>query len=125
MIKLNMRAIQFIPESRNFSTFAEHVPSEHSDDKPLEYEATDEGEQINKSLSNLQGDELLLNLLLSLDTRDKVVLLYQVLREAGYNLQYGDCARTLSLSRGRYMILLKDVKRKCIKILRNQKLSYN
>lgn len=116
-----MRSIRFIASSSNFSTFAKNVPAEHAEDKPLEYEGSDDGTQVESILSDLQGDQLLLNLLTSLDTRDKVVLLYQVLREAGYNLEHEECAKTLNLSRSGYVLLVKNVKKKCFKILRNQK----
>jgi len=52
-----------------------------------------------------------------MDDRQKIILLYQVLREAGYNLNHADCAKTLSITRERYMVLLKDVKKRAGKIL--------
>lgn len=118
---INMRSIRYIPESTNFSAITENVPEENNDEL-LGYEASDGGRQVEQTLSNVQGDQLLISLLLSLDNRDKIVLLYQVLREAGYNLQQEECAKTLSISRSGYVVLVKSVKRKCLKILRDQKI---
>jgi len=114
---INTRPIMFIPQSKNFSEFNTGVPEENNEDKPLEYEASDGGAQAQQMLSNLQADTLLLELLSNLDDREKIIFLYQVLREAGYNLQHEECARTLSISRGGYIIKIKKVKAKCLKIL--------
>ena len=122
MSKLNMRSIKYIPESRNFSEYEKHVSEANSDDKEISWEVSDGGEQIETELSKLNGDQLLINLLTGLDNRDKIVLLYQILRESGYILEHEDCAKTLSLSRSGYVILVKNVKKKCMKILRSQKI---
>lgn len=119
-----MRSIKYIPESTNFSVYTKNTPEENNDDD-LPFETSDGGTQVEEELSKLNGDQLLINLLTGLDNRDKIVLLYQVLREAGYTLEHEDCAKTLSLSRSGYVILVKNVKRKCMKILKSQKLGYN
>lgn len=120
-----MRPIPFIPESKNFSEFYGNdnsVPEENNEDKSLAYDASDNGKAEEAMFSSVQGEQLLLSLLSALDNKDKIILLYQVLREAGYNLQHEDCAKTLSLSRGGYLVSVKKVKKKCMKILRNAKI---
>jgi hypothetical protein len=118
---IRRRPIQYIPESQNFSTFSNNVPAEYGDDKPLEYEASDGGEQVENLFSKIQAEQILTSLLLCLDNRDKVILLYQILQGAGYDLQQDDCAKTLSLSHNAYVILIKNVRRKCVKILKRRK----
>lgn len=111
-----MRPIQFIPEAKNFSDFTKSI-SEDDNDGELAYEVSDGGGQVAQMISGLQADEILIELLMNLDNRDKIILLYQVLRGMGFGLQHEECAKTLSLSRGGYLVFLKKVTKKCEKIL--------
>jgi len=114
MNKVNYKSLVFIPTSKNISEFPEFT----NDNGEVErFDVGDDGKAKDEVDSNLQADALLLQLLSNMDDRNKIILLYQVLREAGYNLNHDDCARTLNLSREHYMSLVKDVKNKSVKII--------
>lgn len=104
-----MKTLIFLAQSHNFSDM------EYPDGKP--FDAGDEGEAQEAMLGNMQADAYLLHLLLKMSDRQKIILMYQLLREAGYNLNHADCAQTLGITRERYMTLLKDVKKRAAKIL--------
>lgn len=113
-MKINYKPIILIPTSKNISEF----PTFTNDSGEAEpFDVGDEEKSARQVESNLQADALLLQLLGEMDSQDKIILLYQVLREAGYNLNHGDCAKTLSYSLAHYMSLVKEVKRKAIKII--------
>lgn len=101
--------LPFIPVSHNFSDM------KHPDG--TEFDAGDEGQEQDQIISQMQADAFLLKLLQSFNDRQKIILMYQLLREAGYNLNHEDCAQTISITRERYMVLLKDVKKRAAKIL--------
>lgn len=126
MAKTNYKAIMFIAESRNFSEInAEQIAKrdkgegqEREDYRDMEeFDASDNGKAATLMFSDMQADFLMLELLFKFNDRQKIILLYQVLREAGYNLSHEDCARTLSLTREHYMVILKKVKIKARKVL--------
>jgi len=109
MGKTYVRRFALIAHSQNFSELEQ--PDGKSFDKG------DDGSVEDAMYSSIQADSLLLNLLERMDDRDKIILMYQVLRESGFNLNHADCAKTLSISRERYMVLLKAVKKRSEKIL--------
>lgn len=81
------------------------------------FDVGDNGNAADEMFSIIKADAFLLHLLKGMNDRDKIILLYQVLRGVGYNLNHEDCAKTLSITRGRYMVLLKAVKKRAEKIL--------
>lgn len=109
MSKRYIRSLIFLPTSKNFSELRQPDGNE--------FDAGDNGDQVEKMFSNMRADGFLLMLLPKMDDRQKIILLYQVLREAGYNLNHADCAKTLGITRERYMVLLKEVKKRAGKIL--------
>lgn len=111
MSKINYKTLS-IPTVVNFAELVVQVEGEVQ-----EFEASDNGRAEEQMVSNMQADALLLSILLKLTDKQKIILLYQVLREAGYNLNHEDCAKTLSMTREWYMSLLKEVKKKSAKII--------
>lgn len=109
MAKTYLKTLSYLSTSVNFSDM------KYPDGKP--FDAGDNGDSQEATYSNIQADIYLLNLLRSLDDRQKIILMFQILRESGYNLNHADCARTLSITRERYMVLLKAVKKRAAKIL--------
>ncbi len=82
-----------------------------------EFDAGDGEQAVDSMYSAMHADSLLLNLLKGMNDRQKIIIMYQLLREAGYNLNHADCASTLSITRERYMVLVKEVKTRAAKIL--------
>lgn len=109
MAKSYNKTLIYLAQSYNFSDM------KFPDGKP--FDAGDEGEAEESMIGNMQADAFLLALLLKMGDRQKIILMYQLLREAGYNLNHADCAKTLGITRERYMTLLKDVKKRAAKIL--------
>lgn len=81
------------------------------------FDIGDEGKAADMMVSQVQADIQLLSLLQKMNDREKIILLYQILRESGYNLNHAECAKTLNITRERYMVVLKEVKKKAAKIL--------
>lgn len=120
MPKTYVRSVKIphlIATSRNFSEF--------EGEEELAVDFGDQNSAVEEMLSIVEADLTLLSLLSRLDNREKVIFLYQVLREAGYNLNHQDCAVTLAITRERYMVLVKDVKQKASKIITNNKFITN
>lgn len=109
MAKSYLRRLPFLPYAQDFSELRQPDGQD--------FDAGDEGEAVDSMVSSLQADAFLLVLLKSMNDRQKIILMYQVMREAGYNLNHADCAKTLSITRERYMVLLKEVKKRAGKIL--------
>ncbi len=107
----------FIPTSKNWSEFRTNTLDENNSDEPLAYDASDKGEFEQAVVSNLQADQLLYKLLMELDDKGKIILLYQVLKEAGYSLTQEEFAKTLRMSRLGYSTKTKKIKIKCVKII--------
>lgn len=107
-----------VPRAINFSDLKDKVNQENAEGADgVEFDIGDNGKEEELMFSGLQADALLINLLFKFNDRQKIILMYQVLRESGYNLNHGDCAKTLSLTREHYMFLLKGVKKKAVKVL--------
>ena len=104
-----LRQLMMVATSQNFSEM------ELPDGEP--FDAGDNGEAADMMVSQVQADASLLSLLLGLNDREKIILMYQILRESGYNLNHAECAKTLNITRERYMVILKGVKKRSAKIL--------
>lgn len=85
-----------------------------------QFDIGDNGVAEDKMYSIVQMDMFLFNLLLNFSERQKIVFLYLLMREAGYNLTHEECARTLSMKRESYMTVMRAVKKKAEKFLRQQ-----
>lgn len=104
-----------IPEARTFSQLGNEKMQEDDDD--TEFDLGDNGKAAEEIIGSVQAELMLLGLLGKFSDRDKVIILFQVARGAGYHLTHEDCAATLSITRERYMVLLKSVKKRAAKIL--------
>lgn len=81
------------------------------------FDVGDKGSSANTMYSVVEADASLLTLLCGMNDRDKIILLYQVLRESGYNLNHAECAKTLNITREHYMVILRGVRDRAAKIL--------
>lgn len=115
MGKLNYKTVKTVLQittSRNFGELATQT-----EDGFEEFDIGDSEKAVDDMVSAMQADAYLLTLLSNFNDRQKIILMYQILRESGYNLNHEDCAKTLSLTREHYMSLLKEVRRKAQKII--------
>ena len=102
-----------IPESRNFSEMTIISSAGEAQD----FDAGDDGVNVDTLLSAMQADANLIEILSRLNDRQKIIFLLQLVRASGYDLNHEECAKTLSLTREHYMVLLKQVRIRVAKIL--------
>lgn len=118
-MKNNSKPLIFIPTSKNFSSFRTKSLDKNNSDEPLAYDVSDKGEFFDDVYSNLSGDSVLFKLLMELDDKEKIILLYQIIKEVGFNLTQEEFAKTLRCSRLWYSSSAKKVRMKCIKIIQS------
>lgn len=107
-----------IPEAKSFSSLkTAELNSNGGQDDSQDFDIGDQNNASDEMLNNVQAELLLLNLLRKFTDRDKVIVLFQVVRDMGYHLTHEDCATTIGITRERYMVLLKSVKKRTAKIL--------
>lgn len=108
MKKTFLRTTLIIGKSKNFSEYTDG-----------QFDVNDDGKQEERMYSDTNADMILVDLLGKLNDREKIVFLYELLRQSGYGLNGEECAKTLSMSRQWYSKLLKDVRKKAQKTLQN------
>lgn len=66
------------------------------------FDIGDEGSEESQMYSQMEAEHLLIEFLKGLDDRQKVILLLQVVKSAGFRLNQNDCATILSISKDTY-----------------------
>ena len=113
--QINYERLLQIADSKNFSQLSQIG----SDGEIMLFDVSDDGEGSNAIWNGADAEIILLDLLSKFNDKQKIILLYQVLRECGYKIRHEDCAKSLSLSREWYMTLLKEVMQKARKALQS------
>jgi len=106
----------FIPQTVNFSA----LKKTEDDNKIEDFDVGDEGRSVESVENSIDFEKLLLKLLCNLEIEEKLILVYQVLRDYGYQIDHGSFANTLGISRVKYMKMLKVVKMKSILLVDGQ-----
>lgn len=106
MSKITVRQTLMIARSKNFSEYANG-----------EFDYNDNGNQEDRMYSDTNADIILVNLLSKFSDREKIVFVYEILRQSGYGITVQECAKTLSISKQWYFKILKDVRSKAKKTL--------
>ena len=99
-----------IAKSKNFSEY----------NSEEDFERGDDGQHEESIYAQLCTDQTVLNILSLFNDRQKIIFMFQLLREAGYGLTHEDCAKTLSMQRVNYMFSLKRVRQKVSKIIKDE-----
>lgn len=107
-LKVSNGLNNFVPVAIPFS----QVEGEYLDGKTKQVDLSDGGLEAKQMMSNLAYEELIIQVLYNLDLRDKLIFVYQLLRDSGFQINHGSFAKTIHLSRCQYMRILKDVKLK-------------
>lgn len=102
-----------LAKSKNFSEYEQQT-------EDGQFDVGDNGLSENAMYSIVQMDMFLYSLLLNFSELQKIVFLYLLMRESGYNLTHEECARTLSMKRESYMTVMRAVKKKAGKFLKQQ-----
>jgi len=108
-LKLAHGLVNFIPKSVNFSELQERYPVE---DGGVSYDLGDDGLEQERLNNTIMYEELVVQILCNLEPREQLVFVYQLLRDSGYNIDHASFAKTLNLSRRRFMWVLENVRQK-------------
>lgn len=95
------------PMSVNFSDLqAEFEENEQ------EYDPSDNGLESKRLEEGVEYEELIVQILCNLEMREKVVFVYQLLRDGGYKIDHASFAKTVGLSRPQFNRVLEMVRTK-------------
>lgn len=106
-LKLARGLGNIIPVTVNFSQLEQEF-----DENSRTFEPSDDGLEQERLNNNIQYEELVIHILANLDPREKLVFMYQLLRDGGYQIDHGAFAKTLNVSRRQYMRVLETVRTK-------------
>jgi len=108
----------FVPESVNFSELKKITKDRNSENdegqREFPSDTGDSGLAVEQMEESVDYEKLVLQMLCNLDLQEKLVFMYQLFRDSGYQIDHGSFARTLNVSRLEYMKMLKMVKIKTI-----------
>lgn len=97
----------FVPVTVNFSAL---TPNEDQDQDS--FAPDDGGLETRRLQTTLEYEELIVQILYNLDPREKLVFIFQLLRDGGYQIDHSAFAKTIRLSRRQYMRILDEVRMK-------------
>lgn len=108
-LKLARGLGEFVPVSISFSDLEKQL---EAGDYSYSYEPGDGGMEVKRLEGNMSYEELVVQILCNLEKREKLVFAFQLLRDAGYQIDHGSFAKVIKLSRSQYMRVLSDVRLK-------------
>lgn len=97
----------FIPVAISFSQLEKEM-----EEGEIDYQPGDDGLSEQKLLETIEYEELIVNILCNLDSREQLVFIFQLLRDGGYQIDHAAFAKVVHLSRRQYMRVLDDVRLK-------------
>lgn len=97
----------FVPMSVNFSQLEKEF-----DENETEYQPSDNGLEQKRLQDNMEYEEMVVQILCNLEEREKLVFIFQLLRDGGYKIDHASFAKVVRLSRRQYMRVLDDVRLK-------------
>jgi hypothetical protein len=106
-LKLAKGLGDFVPVAANFTELKKEY-----DENNEEFDPGDDNQQVAETYDNLIYDELVVQMLCNLESREKLVFLYQLLRDGGFQIDHAAFAKTIDLSRRQYMRVLESVRLK-------------
>jgi len=105
-IKLYRGLGDFVPIAVNFS----QLENEMDEGGIKKYDPGDGGLEVRRLENGLHYEELVVQILCNLEEREKIIFLFQLLRDSGFQIDHGSCAKAVNLSRRQYMRVLEDVR---------------
>jgi len=106
-IKIHKGISDMVPVSLNFSQLEQEV-----EDGNLSYDPGDNSLEKKRLENNLEYEEMVIQVLCNLEGREKLIFIFQILRDSGYQIDHGSFAHVVNLSRRQYMRVLEDVRLK-------------
>lgn len=110
------RLQESFPVCKNFSEISTEYEERHQ-----EFDPGDSDFQTLQMEDNLSYEELIVLILCNLDMREKLVFIYQILRDGGYQIDHNSFAKTIGLSRSQYMRVLESVRLKSVLFIKGYK----
>ena len=96
-----------------------NVLDSNNSNVPIVFDKGDNGLQSEQMFSKANSESILIKMLESLNDREKIILLYQVMKYFGYDMTQERLAKTLNFSRISYIALWKKVRVKCEKVIKD------
>lgn len=109
-IKLYRGISSYTPSAINFSELEEMATNDYG--FSAEEGMSDNGELANQIVVDLEYEEMIADLIANMDEKERVIFMYQLLRDGGYKLDHGVCAKSIGINRQWYMTILKGVRNK-------------
>jgi hypothetical protein len=119
MPKAKYNKLAFIPKSYNMSEMDLNISDKNSvgiteQDTLMSEDLEDERDEQDSICNNVFADEVVVQILFNLKDREKVIFMFQLLRESGFEIDYGSAAQTMGIQRQSYMKMLSTVKKKAM-----------
>ena len=120
-IRIKLRGFSpIIPKTINFSELEQKLNINNNPSRKMVY--GDEGLFIEKMEEDFNFEQLIVQMLCSIEGDERIIFLYQLLRELGYQIDHGSFAKTLKINRQKYMEILADVRVKTYLLVRGKDL---
>lgn len=105
-IKIYRGLKDFVPIAVDFSQLEKEM-----EESNIKYEPGDGGLEAEKFQTKLELEELVVQILCNLeDDREKLIFMFQLLRDSGYQIDHGSLSKVIKLSRRQYMRVLEEVR---------------
>lgn len=109
--------LKFIPQTSNFSELDKN--QDEQDD--LQFDPMDQVQQVrNETEDKLDYEILIMQVMNNLNDREKIVFLFQLMRDDGYRIDHYSCSKVIHVTLRTYMNFLKRVRLKTAVIFKNQ-----
>jgi hypothetical protein len=95
------------PQSVNFSDLQTEF-----EENEVAFDPSDDGLEEKRLQDGVEYEEMIVQILCNLEMREKVVFVYQLLRDGGYKIDHASFAKTVGLSRPQFNRVLEMVRTK-------------
>lgn len=102
----------YVPTTINLA----QLQNEYDEDQS-EYELSDQGMEQRRIENSIEYEEMIVHILFNLEQREKLIFIFQILRDGGYQIDHASFAKAINLSRSQYMKLLDVVRTKSLLLL--------
>lgn len=106
-LKLAKGLGDIIPMSVNFSELQTQF-----EENDQEFDPSDNGLETKRMQEGVEYEELIVQILCALEPREKLVFVYQLLRDGGYKIDHASFGKTVGITRVQYMRVLETVRMK-------------
>ena len=104
-LKLAKGISDFVPTSMNFS----QLDIEAAENE-MAFNPSDNNLEIKRLENTMEYEEMVAQILFNLETREKLIFVFQLLRDGGYQIDHASFAKAIKISRRQYMRVLSIVR---------------